>query len=98
MKINPNECRDECDLAHITLRELARFGEDLERLREEMRKAYPAEDADGHRRYHELLIEREAQRVRMRQAIIEKTLGGLLWTIMCAVGLALWQFFLSKLR
>lgn len=76
--------------------------EDLERFRDvdfpmwkkdlegRFADAFAAGDHIGHRRYHELLIERNAELRRLRQAIIEKTISGLVWSFIVGVGAALW--------
>lgn len=55
--------------------------------------AFPDGDPRGHREYHDALIAAAAQRVRLRQAIIEKTLIGLIWAGVIWIGIALWQGF-----
>lgn len=87
----PDDCKHACDLSQ----EIAELKGAIDDMRNDLKKAVPGGDHEGHRRYHELIIEREAQRVRLRQAIIEKTLGGLVWMGLCAVGLAIWHYFLS---
>jgi len=39
-----------------------------------------------------------AQRVKLRQAIIEKSLSGLVWLALTAVGYAVWQTFLNIVK
>ena len=41
---------------------------------------------EDERRWVKLAIQSEAQRIQMRRAIIEKTLGGLLWAAIVALG------------
>lgn len=55
-----------------------------------LRLAFPVGDTEGHRRYHELMIESLAERRRLRTAITEKTLTGLVWLGLGTVGIALW--------
>lgn len=87
----------DCNLATLALREMARISEQIEDLKDEINKGYPGEDKEGHRRYHEQVIEREAQKVRLRNAIIEKTLTGLVWMMLCSVGIAIWQYFVNSI-
>jgi hypothetical protein len=42
-------------------------------------QAFPGSDTDGHRRYHEIQIEKVAEMRRLRVAIQEKTISGLIW-------------------
>lgn len=53
--------------------------------------AFPGQDFDGHKRYHETIIEMLAERRRLRQAIQEKTISGLVWMMIVGVGLAVWH-------
>lgn len=48
--------------------------------------------SDDERRWVRLAIRREAQSVTMRQAIIEKTLAGLVWAALGWVGYVLVEF------
>ena len=48
--------------------------------------AFPAGDMDGHRRYHELQIARVEEIRRLRVAIQEKTIAGLVWAGMLWLG------------
>lgn len=40
-----------------------------------------------------LAIQKEAQSIKLRQAVIEKTLGGLVWSAIVALGYVLIDFF-----
>lgn len=60
---------------------------------EQLLKAFPGGDTDGHRRYHESVIEwRELRNKMVREALIKVAQGGALagagW-----VALAMWQAF-----
>lgn len=60
--------------------------------------AFPASDVDGHRRYHESVIEwRELRNKLVRESLIKAaqatTLGGLGW-----VALAIWKSFLITVK
>lgn len=44
---------------------------------------------DEERQWVRLAIQREAQSIKLRQAIIEKTLGGLVWAAVVALGYSL---------
>lgn len=63
------------------------------RKTEQILRAFPGEDTDGHRRYHEAVIEwRELRNKMVREALIKVAQGGALagagW-----VALAMWQAF-----
>ena len=49
---------------------------DISRLKE----AFPACDVDGHRRYHQLIIDNTEAKRQLTKAIKEKTISGLLWS------------------
>lgn len=59
-----------------------------------IRVAFPGGDIDGHRRAHEAMIQLSEEKRRLRVAIQEKTLSGLLWGALVAIGIAIW----TKLR
>lgn len=51
-------------------------------------EAFPGGDHMGHCRYHQLMIEDIEAKKRLRQAVMEKTIGGLVWSAIVAVFLA----------
>lgn len=53
--------------------------------------AFPKGDADGHRRYHETVVEMLEEKRKLRMAIQEKTVSGLVWAGIVAVGTAIWH-------
>lgn len=71
----------------------------LERRADQMEKqfveAFPHGDHIGHRAAHDLMIEAARDRKRLITAVKEKTIAGLVWGAMLAVGLACWKYFLS---
>lgn len=60
--------------------------------------AFPGSDFDGHRRYHETIVEMLAERRRLRQAIQEKTISGLVWMMIVGIGLAVWNQILNLIH
>ena len=76
--------------------------EALERWRDDMDKrfaeAFPGGDHVGHCRYHMLMIEDIDARKRLRQAVMEKTVAGLVWGTLAAVALAGWHYLKSLLK
>lgn len=54
--------------------------------------AFPNTDTEGHRRYHQTMIEILEERRRLRVAVQEKTISGLLWAVLVFLGLAAWQY------
>ncbi len=56
----------------------------------------PASLDEEELRWVRLAIQVEAQRLRLRQAIIEKTLTGLVWMALVAVGYVLLDYFQAR--
>jgi len=76
---------------HIAL-EPIEFGEKLANM---MQKAFPEGDPEGHRRHHELVIQREEERVEFWRAM-RKEIGK--WGIISVLGLLIvsaWHSFLQ---
>lgn len=79
----------------------ALFSQRIDDLHERQRKterdvdhiktAFAGGDYEGHRRYHETVIEILAERRRLRIAIQEKTLSGLAWAAVVALGTLFWK-------
>ena len=69
----------------------------LGRKMDAMVMAFPHGDFEGHRRYHETMIEMLAERRRLRQAIQEKTISGLIWAALVGLGIAVWHELLALL-
>lgn len=67
----------------------------LERRMDAVEGAFPNRDPESHRRYHEELIEANRDRKALIRAVREKTIAGLVWGGMVAVGWACWKYFLS---
>ena len=74
------------------------LSEDVKMLSETVTKAFPAGDIEGHRRYHEVMIEDIESRKRLTQAIIEKTISGLVWAAVVGIGIAVWHELESLLK
>lgn len=60
--------------------------------------AFPEGDLEGHRRYHQLLIEEAEDRKKMRQAIITKSTVSLIWVLLCALGAAFWAWIVQQVK
>jgi hypothetical protein len=63
-----------------------------------LQAAFPAGDAEAHRRYHDALIRKTEETRRLRVAITEKTISGLLWTGIVSLGIGIWQYIKIKLN
>ena len=55
-------------------------------------RAKPASLTDDEQRWVRMAIQKEAQSIELRKAIIEKTLGGLVWAGLVGFGLVLLEF------
>lgn len=76
--------------------------QNLEGWRVDMEKrfadAFPGGDHVGHCRYHQLMIEDIDARKRLRQAVMEKTIAGLVWAAIIGVALAAWAYLKAMLK
>ena len=59
--------------------------------------AFPAGDMAGHCRAHQALIDDVEARKRLRQAITEKTISGLIWAGIVGVATAVWHELVKQL-
>lgn len=65
----------------------------IEEITEAMRCATAPQMSDDEMRWVRLAIKREAQSIALRQAIIEKTLAGLVWSLFIGLAYLLIDFF-----
>jgi hypothetical protein len=65
----------------------------LDEIERMFKEAFPHGDHIGHERYHLVQIEMLLARRKLVAAIQEKTIGGIVWAVMVAAGIALWQWF-----
>ena len=54
--------------------------------------------ADEYFDFVKMLKEREVGRQALRRAVIEKTLGGLIWSALAVIGIALWHYIKELLH
>jgi hypothetical protein len=71
---------------------------DLERRMDTVEKAFPGNDPESHRRYHEMMIEEARDRKALTKAIKEKTIAGLVWSGLFVLGIAIWQYLVAQVR
>ncbi len=57
--------------------------------------AFPGKDPESHCRYHDALIADMAERKKLRQAVQEKTISGLVWSGIVACATALYHYFVK---
>jgi len=72
---------DETTQLQAVLRAIAQLTEEVQRLRE----GFPEADADGHRRYHEEIMQAMADRRRLRQELITHLLKTSSWAALAQV-------------
>lgn len=53
--------------------------------------AFPSNDIAGHQRYHQLIIDKIEETRKLRMAIQEKTYAGLVWAVIIAIVLSLYN-------
>lgn len=58
--------------------------------------AFPANDPDGHRRFHETQILMLEEKRQLRKAIQEKTISGLIWAGIVSTITAVYQQYFHK--
>ena len=92
--LRTEEARDQA-MADERLDSLERWRDDLEKR---FAEAFPGGDHVGHCRYHTLMIEDIDSRKRLRHAVMEKTISGLVWAIVVAAGIALWTWFKAQVK
>jgi hypothetical protein len=92
--------RDEIGQRHIentsTLEELdAKVNVVIDRV-DDLHKAFPGGDWEGHRRYHETLIEKAEARTKFYEDLRAELAKKGMWALIVLFGLALWQYVKSK--
>lgn len=89
--------QDTPSIAYLGAERRARPHLDRDTLMEVVRAVQETVDplTDEERSWVRLAIKREAQSIKLRQAIIEKTLGGLVWAAIVAVGIIAFEYLKS---
>ena len=82
-------------MADERLDSLERRHDDLEKR---FAEAFPGGDHVGHCRYHEIMIEQIEERRRLRRAVMEKSIAGLVWGGIIFLALAAWQYVKTNVR
>jgi len=74
----------------------------IERWRVDLEKrfadAFPGADHVGHCRYHDLMIEQIEERRKLRRAVQEKTISGLVWALIVGLALAVWHYVVDSMK
>lgn len=70
----------------------------LELRVEAVERGFIQGDYDGHRRAHEAMMELVLERRKLRMAIQEKTISGLVWAVILGMGYAVWNYVVRLLK
>lgn len=57
-----------------------------------LQAAFPANDTEGHRRYHQLIIDNTEAKRALTKAIKEKTISGILWSVVVWAASEAWSY------
>jgi hypothetical protein len=82
------------------LQELAALREELAentRKTDLILKGFPQGDPDGHRRYHEEVMQQMAERRKLRQELLTHLLKASSWPALVGVCYVLWRYFKTQL-
>lgn len=63
---------------------------------DELHKAFPDGDCDGHRRYHEAVIRKIEDRAEFWKVLRAELASKGLWAVVLVVAAALWAYFKAK--
>lgn len=93
--------KDDLDQRHsenITRAEVTdrKVDEAIRRI-DDLHKAFPGGDWEGHRRYHEVLIDRIERRAKLYDAMLEELTKKGMWALIVFVGGAILYFIRGKL-
>lgn len=92
--------RDEIDQRHVENRSdnevQGRKLDEVIRRVDDLHKAFPGGDWDGHRRYHETLIARAEARTKFYDDLRAELAKKGMWALIALLGIALWQYIKSK--
>lgn len=63
---------------------------------DDLHKAFPGGDWEGHRRYHECLIRKMEARTKFYEDLRSHLAKNGIWAVLVVLGLAIWQYFKIK--
>ncbi|WP_429474782.1 hypothetical protein [Paraburkholderia atlantica] len=93
--------RDEIDQRHVENRSdnevQGRKLDEVIRRVDDLHKAFPGGDWDGHRRYHETLIGKAEARAKFYDDLRAELAKKGIWALIGLLGIALWQFVKSRM-
>lgn len=74
---------------------------DLKEMRDRLddfESAFPDQDTDAHRKYHEKLIEDAADRKKTELDVKSKVTSGLVWSGLTGIGIAIWEWLKHEVK
>jgi hypothetical protein len=94
--------KDDLDQRHsenITRAEVTdrKVDEAIRRI-DDLHKAFPGGDWEGHRRYHEVLIERIEKRTKLYDAMLEELTKKGMWALIIFIGAAVFYYIKGQLK
>lgn len=92
-----NEMRKEVHAILKRLDQMDNRHKAMEEAQAKLQDAFPEGNTEGHRRFHELQIQRLAELRSLRIAIQEKTISGLLWSAVVFLAMAAWTYLKKAL-
>lgn len=70
----------------------------IDEMKENLANAIPAEDYMGHKLYHENIIALQKRKLKLMDAIIEKTLTALVYGGILYIAAAVWTYFKFEVK
>lgn len=93
--------RNEIDQRHVENRSdnevQGRKLDEVIRRVDDLHKAFPGGDWDGHRRFHETLIARAEARTKFYDDLRAELAKKGIWALLGLLGIALWQYIKSRM-
>jgi len=68
------------------------------RKTDQILKGFPAGDPDGHRRYHEEVMQQLAERRQLRHELLTHLLKAASWPALAGVCFVLWKYFKAQIN
>ena len=78
---------------HIGQNDILKRLDDIEAEQAIFRSAFPADDVEGHRRYHQDVIDAKVDNRKFKRTIIERTVSALIWCLIIWIGTMVWHEF-----
>lgn len=72
--------------------------EKVSELNKQLKDSFPNGDAAGHRVAHEAFIKAAIARSQLQQSVLEKTIGGIVWSLAILVAVCVWEYAKGAIR